>query len=286
MISVYSDTASIRRQSRTWRTGGRTVCLVPTMGALHDGHLSLVRIGLEHANRVVASIFVNPTQFGPGEDFERYPRTLEEDRDRLERAGVHAIFAPEPSEIYPEGHATFVTVEGLAEHLCGRTRPGHFRGVATVVTKLFTIVEPDVAVFGMKDAQQLAVIRRLTRDLHLDVAIVTAPIVREPDGLAMSSRNSYLSAGERSQAPVLFRALSEAETMVRGGEVMSERVTESVRSFISTAPQAEIEYVEIVDPDDITPMERIERPALLAVAVRFGNTRLIDNTVLVPSTRV
>ncbi len=274
----------IRRFSRERKAEGHRVALVPTMGYLHEGHLSLVREGKRRASCVLASIFVNPLQFGPKEDLDRYPRDLPRDSALLEAEGVDALFAPEVGEMYPPGFATRVSVEGpLTEGLCGARRPGHFSGVATVVTKLFAACEPDVALFGQKDAQQAAVIRRFTRDLDLPVQIVVCPIVREGDGLAMSSRNVYLSPEERSQAPVLFRSLKAAEALFESGERRAEVLLAAVRRKIAEAPLARIDYTEVVDAESLVPLERVESPALLALAVYFGSTRLIDNTLLTPS---
>lgn len=276
-----------RAFSRSARAGGETVALVPTMGYLHEGHLSLVRLARRHASRVMATIFVNPLQFGPQEDLSRYPRDFERDRALLEKEGVDALFAPEVAEMYPAGACTRVVVEGpLTEGLCGARRPGHFAGVATVVTKLFALSEPDVAVFGQKDAQQAAVIRRMTRDLNLPVEILVAPIVREADGLAMSSRNVYLSPDERAQAVVLYRALITAESSVRAGERCAPVILEIVRREIASAPLARLDYAEIVDVETFLPVERLSSPSLLALAVFFGSTRLIDNTVLHPDREV
>jgi pantoate--beta-alanine ligase len=263
--------------------GGETVALVPTMGYLHEGHLSLVRLARRHASRVMATIFVNPLQFGPREDLSRYPRDFDRDRALLEGEDVDALFAPDAEEMYPAGACTRVIVEGpLTEGLCGASRPGHFAGVATVVAKLFTICEPDAAVFGQKDAQQAAVIRRMTRDLNLPVEIVVGPIVREPDGLAMSSRNVYLSAEERAQAPVLHGALLTAEAAAAAGERRPEALLDRVRSRIASAPLARLDYAALVDAETLVPVERLGEPAILALAVFFGGTRLIDNTVLLP----
>jgi pantoate--beta-alanine ligase len=274
----------IRRFSRARKAEGHRVALVPTMGYLHEGHLSLVREGKRRASCVLASIFVNPIQFGPREDLDRYPRDLPRDSALLEAEGVDALFAPEVEEMYPHGFATRVNVEGpLTEGLCGARRPGHFSGVATVVTKLFTACEPDVALFGQKDAQQAAVIRRFTRDLDLPVEIVVCPIVRERDGLAMSSRNVYLSPEERNQAPALFRSLRAAEALFASGERRAEVLLDTVRRGIARAPLARLDYAELVDADSLVPVQRVEAPALLALAVFFGSTRLIDNTVLSPS---
>lgn len=274
----------IRRFSRERKAEGHRVALVPTMGYLHEGHLSLVREGKRRASCVLASIFVNPIQFGPKEDLDRYPRDLPRDSALLEAEGVDALFAPEVEEMYPRGFATRVNVEGpLTEGLCGARRPGHFSGVATVVTKLFAACEPDVALFGQKDAQQAAVIRRFTRDLDLPVQIVVCPIVREGDGLAMSSRNVYLSPEERREAPVLFRSLKAAEALFERGERRAEALLAAVRRKIAEAPLARIDYAEVVDAESLVPVERVESPALLALAVYFGSTRLIDNTLLTPS---
>lgn len=285
MIKVISEIDEIRAYVARERFVGRRICLVPTMGALHEGHLSLVRLALEHGGYVVVSIFVNPSQFGPTEDFGRYPRRLSEDAVLLESAGAHIVFAPDADAMYPKGFATWVTVEGLTEGLCGRTRPTHFRGVATVVTKLFTIVRPDTAVFGRKDAQQLAVIRRMTRDLELGVEIVAAPIVRERDGLAMSSRNAYLTPEERGQATVLYRALEQARNMARSGVTGAPAISEAIRKTISGSPLARIDYVEIVDPDTMTPVDDVSEGAIAALAVYFGTTRLIDNADIGPSVK-
>ena len=258
--------------------------LVPTMGALHEGHLSLIRIARQRADRVVVSLFVNPLQFGPKEDLDRYPRDFERDRALCEGEGADALFAPDAAGMYPPGFCTRVDVTGaLTSGLCGVRRPGHFSGVATVVTKLFTICEPDVAVFGQKDAQQAAVIRRFTRDLDLPVEVVVAPIVREPDGLAMSSRNVYLSPEERRQAATLKASLDEAQGLCSAGERDAAALLRAVAARVGTAPLARLDYAAIVDPETLEPLTRVERPALLALAAFLGSTRLIDNTTLVPS---
>ncbi len=282
MIQVVSEKSEVRRICGEKHLAGVRIGLVPTMGALHDGHLSLVRHAARSADFVVVSIFVNPTQFGPSEDLEKYPRDLERDVRLLESAGAHLVFAPDAGAMYADGFATWVVVEGVTGRLCGESRPGHFRGVATVVTKLFNIIRPDVAVFGQKDAQQAAVIRRMVRDLDMGIEIIVAPIVREPDGLAMSSRNRYLDPEERSEALALSRALHAAESLVRDGETDAETIKRRVRDVIRDVPRAVIDYVEIVDPDEIVPLGRIEREALLALAVRVGSTRLIDNVLLAP----
>ena len=270
--------------ARACRSRGERVALVPTMGYLHEGHLSLVRIARQHAGRVVVSLFVNPTQFGPGEDLERYPRDFERDRALSEEAGVDALFVPEAADMYPHGFSTSVDVRGtLTAGLCGASRPGHFAGVATVVTKLFTLCEPDVAVFGQKDAQQAAVIRRFTEDLNLPVEVVVAPIIREADGLAMSSRNVYLSQEERTQAVVLKKSLDAAVSLFDRGERNTAAIINEVEDLVASAPLARIGYVELVDARTLAPVDVLERPALLALAVHFGKTRLIDNTLLPPT---
>jgi pantoate--beta-alanine ligase len=265
---------------------GARIALVPTMGALHAGHLSLVEIARRHADKVVASVFVNPTQFDRADDFARYPRDLEHDGALLAAAGVDVVFAPDTAEIYPPGAQTTVTVERLAEPLCGAHRPGHFRGVATVVLKLFHIVQPRVAVFGEKDYQQLALIRRMVRDLHLDIDIVGAPIVREDDGLAMSSRNRRLDAAERAASLCLARALDTVEGLVAAGERDAAVLVAAATAEIAREPRARADYVALVDPDTLTPIPAVTERSLLALAVWIGTTRLIDNRVLtVPAAR-
>jgi pantoate--beta-alanine ligase len=252
------------------------------MGALHEGHLSLVRAAKLKSDVVAASIFVNPTQFGPNEDFSRYPRDLNRDLALLEREGVDFVFAPSVQEIYPEQNVTWVTVEGLSERLDGKSRPGHFRGVATVVAKLFNIVEPDVAFFGQKDAAQVAVIRRMVRDLNMPVEIVACPIVREPDGLALSSRNAYLSPEERKNALTLSRSLSRVREAFKKGERNAPKLIEIGRAEFAASPSVRLDYFEIVDPDELSSVSTIEKRALAAVAAFVGNTRLIDNILLEP----
>ncbi len=279
-MRVVRSVAELQAWSDRIRCEGRRVALVPTMGALHQGHLSLVEVAAQRADRVVVSIFVNPTQFGPGEDFEIYPRDLEGDCEKLRRSPCDLVFAPPVDEMYPGGAATWVDVDGLTEGLCGRDRPGHFRGVTTVVSRLLHAAKPHVAVFGEKDYQQLAVLRRMARDLLMDVQIVGAPIVREPDGLAMSSRNENLSRDERLQARALFAALGEARRLVAAGELRAPALIDAVRRRIGKEPLARIEYVELVHADSLQPVAEMLDRALLAVAVRFERTRLIDNTLL------
>jgi pantoate--beta-alanine ligase len=270
----------IRAASRAARKAAQRVGLVPTMGALHEGHLSLVRIAKEKSDFVAVSIFVNPLQFAPTEDLAKYPRAFEYDCEVLKQEGVDLVFAPSVSEMYPRLNLTYVNVEGLSERLDGKSRPGHLRGVVTVVSKLFHIVEPDVAVFGQKDAAQLAVIRRMVRDQNLPVEIVAGPIVREPDGLAMSSRNVYLDAPQRSQALVLSRTLKRIEDLFRQGERSAARLLAAGREVFSGEPDVRLDYLSAVDPDTLEPVDSIERPTLVAIAAYVGTTRLIDNTVL------
>jgi len=262
------------------RARGASVGLVPTMGALHDGHLSLIRRARPENGLVVVSIFVNPTQFGPSEDLQLYPRDLERDRALAEAAGADVVFSPSVEEIYPEAYSTWVEVYDLATGLCGASRPGHFRGVCTVVAKLINICRPERAYFGQKDAQQLAVVKRMVRDLNLGVDIVSCPTVREPDGLAMSSRNARLSAQERAQSTALYRALRAAEESVRRGERDAAALKDAARSVLAGAGLGKIDYVEIVRADDLSAVTTVMGECLIAVAVWFDSTRLIDNIVV------
>jgi pantoate--beta-alanine ligase len=250
------------------------------MGALHEGHLSLVRAARAASGSVAASIFVNPTQFGPNEDLATYPRSFERDRDLLEREGVDLLFAPAVEEMYPQGAATWVTVEGISDKLDGRSRPGHFRGVTTVVAKLFHIVEPDTAFFGQKDAAQVAVIRRMVRDLKLPVEIVVCPIVRETDGLAMSSRNAYLDRQQRKQALVLHRSLTRVQRLVEAGERSVTKLEAAAHNELAGESSVKVDYVAVVDPESLDPVQDMARGALVAVAAFVGGTRLIDNILL------
>jgi len=267
----------MKQVSRQARTEGRLTGFVPTMGALHAGHLSLIEAARRDASPVIVSIFVNPKQFGPNEDYTKYPRDLEGDRRKLEEAGVDFLFAPPLEEIYPAGFRTSVNVEGLGDRLEGKIRPGHFRGVATVVLKLLEIVAPRFAYFGRKDAQQARVIRQMAADLTLDSEIAVCPIVREPDGLALSSRNQYLSPAERKAATVLYRALSLARSAIEKGERDSMRIITAMRQELAGEPLGSPDYVEIVDADSFEPIMRLTRSCLVLLAVRFGATRLIDN---------
>jgi len=270
----------MKQVSRQARLEGRASGFVPTMGALHEGHMSLVRTAMADCNPVIASIFVNPTQFGPGEDLLKYPRTLESDREKLEAAGVDYLFVPDAEEMYPRGFRTWVNVEGLSERLEGRVRPGHFRGVTTVVLKLLEIVQPQKAFFGRKDAQQALLIRQMARDFHLDTEIVVRPIVREPDGLAMSSRNAYLQPDERRAASVLYRALDGARNRIARGERDALRLTAAMREVLRAERLAEIEYVELVDAETLEQVTRLRGVCSALLAVRIGATRLIDNLLI------
>ncbi len=263
-----------------FRRAGLRIGFVPTMGALHEGHRSLIRSARASCDRVVVSVFVNPTQFGPGEDFDRYPRPVEADLAACAEEGVDVVFLPQVSEMYPPGDATTVRVARLTEGLCGAHRPGHFDGVTTVVSKLFNAVQPDVAFFGQKDAQQAAVIRRMVRDMLFPLEIVVCPTVREPDGLALSSRNAYLSAAERKQALSLSAALRWAAETVRAGRTEAAGLVREMRSRIEASGPCEIDYIEIVDADSLEPRSRVEGACLIALAVRIGKTRLIDNVIV------
>jgi pantoate--beta-alanine ligase len=270
----------MRSASRAARRSGQRLGLVPTMGALHEGHLSLMRAAKASCDAVAASIFVNPTQFGPNEDLAKYPRSFDRDRELLQREGVDILFAPTVEEMYPAGAITWVTVEELSGKLDGRSRPGHFRGVSTVVAKLFHIVEPDAAFFGQKDAAQVAVIRRMVRDLNLPIEIRVCPIVREPDGLAMSSRNAYLDPQQRQQALLLHRSLMRVEKLVQQGERDAAKLASAGRKEFANATSVRLDYLEVVDPATLDPVEDVSNGALVAVAAFAGTTRLIDNIVL------
>ncbi|EEG77257.1 pantoate--beta-alanine ligase [Dethiobacter alkaliphilus] len=279
-MQIIRDIATLRRHVKQARESGKTVGFVPTMGYLHPGHLSLLHKAREKNDLIILSIFVNPLQFGAGEDYEEYPRDLEADAAQAKEAGCDLIFAPTVKEMYPQGYATFVDVERLTDSLCGASRPGHFRGVTTVVTKLFNIVTPDRAYFGQKDAQQALVLRKMARDLNMDLQVLIMPTIREKDGLAMSSRNTYLSPEERTQATVLSRSLFQAEEKIKNGERDTNKITEFITQTIQSEPLANIDYVAIVDTDEIKPTETINGQTLIALAVRFGKTRLIDNIIV------
>jgi pantoate--beta-alanine ligase len=278
--TVATGIAEVRRAVTKARRRGLSVGLVPTMGALHAGHVSLIRAARAETRFVAVSIFVNPTQFGPSEDFGRYPRPLEQDLEVCGREGTDLAFVPEVTTLYPPGFRTYVEVQGFQEVLCGASRPGHFRGVATVVLKLFHVVQPDVAYFGQKDAQQARIIRQMVRDLDVPVEVRTCPIVRDADGLALSSRNQYLTPEQRRHAPVLHRALEEARALVEGGERDAAVVRRAVAERLASAPGAAVDYAEVVDYDTLGPLNRLRGQVMVAVAVRFGGTRLIDNVLL------
>lgn len=275
----------MRAACRGARRQGRRLGLVPTMGALHEGHLSLVRAANARCDLVAVSIFVNPAQFGPNEDLAKYPRTLERDCDLLAKENVDLIFAPSVEQMYPNDAVTWVTVEELSNRLDGRSRPGHFRGVTTVVSKLFHIVEPDVAFFGQKDAAQVAIVRRMVRDLDIPVEIVACPTVREPDGLAMSSRNAYLNPEQRHQALVLHRSLMRVKKLAEEGERNAAKLMAAAYHQFASDPSVRIDYFEIVNPDRLDPVEDVSKGALVAVAAYIGTTRLIDNILLPDSNR-
>jgi pantoate--beta-alanine ligase len=279
-MKICKTIEEMRSASRDARREGKRFGFVPTMGALHEGHLSLVRAAKAKSDVVAVSIFVNPLQFGPTEDLAKYPRSFERDRELLEKEVVDILFAPHPEEMYPQGGVTYVTVEGLSEKLCGRSRPGHFRGVTTVVAKLFHIVEPDLAFFGQKDAAQATIIRRMVRDLNLPVEIVVCPIVREPGGLAMSSRNVYLSPEERKAALVLSRSLTETKDRFDQGERNARKLIAAGKQVMAQESRVRLDYFEMVDPDTLDPVLEVTRSALVAIAALVGNTRLIDNILL------
>jgi pantoate--beta-alanine ligase len=272
----------MKEQARQARAESRVIGLVPTMGALHAGHLSLVERARRECSPVIASIFVNPKQFGPHEDFSKYPRTFETDSEKLEHAGVDFLFAPEPREIYPDGFATYVNVDGLSERLEGRSRPGHFRGVTTVVMKLLQIVQPNFAYFGRKDAQQSRLITQMARDLNLDTEIVVCPPVREPDGLALSSRNVYLNAEERQAATVLHRALDSARSELAAGVRDALQLQAVLQGMLAAERAARVDYAEIVDAETFEPIVRVSKPCYVLLAVFIGKTRLIDNLYIEP----
>ena len=280
-MEIIRTVADMKARAAAWKAEGLSVGLVPTMGSLHEGHESLMDAAREASDRVVVSVFVNPIQFGPGEDYEAYPRDLERDARICERHGVDVVFHPEVDDMYAPAHNTFVVMETLTDSLCGASRPGHFRGVCTVVTKLFNIVQPHRAFFGQKDAQQLAIIKKMVSDLNVPVEVVGRPIVREADGLALSSRNVYLTPEERAQAPQIRKSLEMAAGLAAGGERDAARIIEAVRGYLAEhLPTGEEDYISIVDPAVLTKVDRIEDMALCALAIRLGKARLIDNILL------
>ena len=279
-MDTVTSVAEMQQRVMSARAAGQQIAFVPTMGFLHQGHLSLLQAGRQQGDLLVLSIFVNPTQFGQGEDFEDYPRDLRRDSELAVTAGVDVIFAPTATEMYPQGYATYVDVEGITETLCGASRPGHFRGVTTVVNKLFNIVQPHVALFGDKDFQQLAVIRRMTIDLNLPVEIVGMPIFREADGLAMSSRNVYLSAAQRQQALILSQALATARQLVSSGQLDAATIIDKLQAMIAAQPEARIDYIKICHQLSLEDQALVGPDSVLLLAVYFGKTRLIDNGYL------
>lgn len=279
MIKVVSTVCETRAQVKEWKNQGLTVGLVPTMGYLHEGHQSLIKKAVEENDRVVVSVFVNPIQFAPNEDLETYPRDLEADKRLCDSTGADLIFHPTPEEMYPDGFSTHIQMDNLTKELCGKTRPTHFGGVCTVVGKLFNIVHPDKAYFGQKDAQQLAIIKRMVRDLNFDIEIIGCPIIREPDGLAKSSRNTYLNADERKAALILSKAIKLGEELVADGERNALTVIKAMTDKINTEPLARIDYVNVVDALSIEPLDVVKGEVLVAIAVYIGKTRLIDNFI-------
>ncbi len=279
---VVSDPELLRSQVRAWREAGETVGLVPTMGALHAGHLTLVAQSVSQCSRTVATIFVNPAQFGPAEDFSRYPRTLDEDLAKLRGNGTDLVFVPATETIYPPGFATYVEVEGLSQQWEGASRPGHFRGVATIVLKLFQLAPADIAYFGQKDYQQAVIIRRMVADLRLPIEIRVLPIMREPDGLAMSSRNVYLQPDDRWRALVLSRSLHLAAELVRDGQRDARQIADRMRELIASVEGVALDYATLVNPDTLAELTEITGPAVALVAARVGATRLIDNEIITP----
>lgn len=279
-MNIEYTVKDVRSQVNEWKKQGLTIGYVPTMGYLHEGHKSLIEAARANNDRVVVSIFVNPMQFAPTEDLESYPRDLEKDAKMCEEVGVDLLFHPEPSEMYADGFCSYVDMNGLTTELCGRTRPTHFRGVQTVVLKFFNIIKPYRAYFGQKDAQQLAVIKRMVADLNVDVEIIGCPIIREDDGLAKSSRNTYLNPDERKAALILSKSLKLGKELIESGETDSKAVIKAISDNINTEPLAKIDYVSVVDFNTITPVEKIEKSVLVALAVYIGKTRLIDNFII------
>ncbi|RSX47806.1 pantoate--beta-alanine ligase [Bifidobacterium callimiconis] len=276
-FAVVHTIAEVREQVKAWKAQGLTVGLVPTMGFLHEGHKSLIERAVADNDRVVVSDFVNPVQFGPNEDLEAYPRDLDRDSKLVSGAGANLLFNPSPEEMYYPNRTTAITMATITEELCGKSRPVHFGGVCTVVAKLFNIVTPNRAYFGQKDAQQLLVIKRMVRDLNFDIEIIGCPIIREADGLAKSSRNTYLNPEERAAAPILHKALEAGRALAESGEKSADAIKAKVREVLATEPLADPEYVEVVDLENVHPVATLDQPVLVAIAVRIGKTRLIDN---------
>ena len=279
-MKTITKIGEMRSAVKALKSQGKTIGFVPTMGYLHEGHLSLVRESIKKADSTVVSVFINPAQFGPTEDFEDYPRDMKRDSEILEKEGVDYLFVPEVKEMYPEGYKTYVEVCGFQDRLCGRSRPGHFRGVSTVVLKLFNIVNPDFSFFGQKDAQQAIILEKMVQDLDLEVKIEILPIIREEDGLALSSRNTYLNTEERRAALVLSESLGEAQKMIEKGEKDVESIISRMKEIIKGEPLAKIDYIEIVDIDNLNPLTSIGKKVLVALAVFIGKVRLIDNVIV------
>ncbi|MBF0210736.1 MAG: pantoate--beta-alanine ligase [Desulfamplus sp.] len=279
-MEIFKKSSDMRAWSDAIHRTGETISFVPTMGYLHEGHLSLMEKGKDLSSTLVVSIFVNPTQFGENEDLGAYPTNIKRDLELIEAKGANAVFLPDKQEIYPENYQTYVTLDHLPSHLCGLSRPVHFRGVATVVTKLFNIVRPDTAIFGAKDFQQLQVIRQLNRDLNFNINIVGAPIVRESDGLAMSSRNAYLKPEERESALSLNRSCLKAQKMVEAGENRADVIKSEIEKFIDSFAHTKIDYISLCDPNTLDEVQKVEKEALFALAVHVGRARLIDNIII------
>jgi len=279
-MEIIEKIAVMQETSEKWRRDGAIIVLVPTMGFLHEGHVELLRVGRQKGDKLIMSLFVNPTQFGPQEDYQAYPSDTEGDLEKARSVGVDGVFMPNAEEMYPDRSQTTVNVEEITQYLCGKSRPGHFAGVTTVVAKLFNITKPHLAIFGEKDYQQLVVIKQMVRDLDMDIDILGVPTVREKDGLAMSSRNSYLSAGERVSALSLKKGLDLASALVATGEKDPGKIKNSVRELILNHPFTEIDYITICDPEELTDIKRVDGPSLLALAVKVGKARLIDNVIL------
>lgn len=280
MIKVFKTIKATKEFINKEKYKGRSIGFVPTMGYLHEGHLSLIREARRENDLAVISIFVNPTQFGPKEDYKRYPRDFRRDKELAEKTGADIIFYPSVKEMYPDGYLTYAEVTDITERLCGKSRPGHFKGVVTVVAKLFNIVQPDIAYFGQKDAQQAIVIKRMVQDLNMEIKIKVMPIIREPDGLAMSSRNRYLSRDERKDAIVLYQSLNLAKRLIKNGVKDAGRIKSEMKQLITSKKNARIDYISIVDTKNLMELKRIEKGALIALAVYIGKTRLIDNIII------
>ena len=279
-MEIVKEIEKMTALSQKWHQAGKIIAFVPTMGYFHQGHLSLISEGKKQGDVLVVSLFVNPIQFGPKEDLAAYPRDLQRDASLAEKQGTDVLFVPEEKEMYPEGYQTYVEVTQLTKYLCGVSRPGHFKGVTTVVAKLFNIIRPHIAIFGLKDYQQYIVIKRMVMDLNYPIKIIGCPIIREPDGLAMSSRNVYLTSKQRTSALSLYKSLNIAQEMVNKGEKKAKTIIEAVTTFIQKRPYTKIDYVKLCDPETLEELEEIRGNALLALAVKVGKARLIDNTIL------